>query len=366
MLPAVQLVRETIAQASVADLALAGSYALIAVAGAAEGVELAVREGRQRVERWPVAAVMGVGGLVAGTAVTTLYGVVWPRLLEVSPDVLSRPAGHAALGWVLAFVLWDAAGYAYHRVGHATAVGWASHQVHHAGERYDLSLAWRQSWFPLHAVAVFPLVALAGVELPVAATCAAASNVWQALLHTHREVRLPRALTAVVMTPATHRRHHLVDGPAVNLGPVLTVWDRLTGTWDPSPVPSGARCGTGRPDRGGALRCELAGWVELVRVEHLDADPLVPLALRLGLHHPDPADLVGARHVGAAVGLAVEADDVDDADLRDRRRDEVDLGADEVLVPHGGVAGQEGHLHRSGGGQLFVHETLDGRPEVLR
>src|SRR5437870_10121202 len=47
-------------------------------------------------------------------------------------------------------------------------------------------------------------------------------------------------------------------------------------------------------------------------VEHFDADALEGLALRLGLHHPDAADLAGGAHVGAAVGLLVEADDVDD------------------------------------------------------
>src|SRR5688500_11122206 len=67
-----------------------------------------------------------------------------------------------------------------------------------------------------------------------------------------------------------------------------------------------------------------------VAVDHLEADALVALTFRLGLEHTNSSHLVGGPHVGAAVGLFVEPDDVDDADLRDRLRNEVHLGADQV------------------------------------
>ena len=52
-----------------------------------------------------------------------------------------------------------------------------------------------------------------------------------------------------------------------------------------------------------------------IGIDDLEADPLVALALRLGLDHPDAPDLVGGADMGAAVGLLVQADDVDDPDL---------------------------------------------------
>ena len=58
-------------------------------------------------------------------------------------------------------------------------------------------------------------------------------------------------------------------------------------------------------------------------------------------------------------------DDVDDADLRHRLRDHVDLGADEVLVLDGDRAGQERHLDGPVGGELGVDQLLDPRPEPL-
>ena len=100
-------------------------------------------------------------------------------------------------------------------------------------------------------------------------------------------------------------------------------------------------------------------------VDDLEADALVALALGLGLDHADAADLAGRAHVGAAVGLLVEPDDVDHADLGHRLGDEVHLGADEVLVLHGVGPGQERHLDGSVGGELGVHQLLDSRPEAL-
>src|SRR4051812_2180505 len=100
-------------------------------------------------------------------------------------------------------------------------------------------------------------------------------------------------------------------------------------------------------------------------IDDLDADALVALALRLRLHDADATDLVGARHVRAAVRLLVEADDVDDADLLHRLGDHVDLRADQVLVLDGGLARQEHDLDRSTSRELLVDASLDRLGEAL-
>src|SRR5205807_7387460 len=90
----------------------------------------------------------------------------------------------------------------------------------------------------------------------------------------------------------------------------------------------------------------------------LDADALVALALGLGLHHPHRAHLLGRAHVGAAVGLLVQAHDVHHPDLGDAVGDEVDLGAYEVGVGQGRVPGEEGDLDGPGPVQLLVDQGL--------
>lgn len=231
---------------------------------------------RHDVGRLSTAAAMVLGATPAAFVLARADAHLWPLLGAWSPSPLRAFwIDHPVLGAVAAFVAWDLAGYCYHRLGHGTRVGWAAHQVHHSGTSYDMTLAWRQSWFPLHALVAFPPVALLGVPLTTVVGCAAVSKLWQALVHTSLSVSLPRWVTAVVMTPATHRRHHTVEGGAANLGPVLTIWDRLAGTWDPSAVPSAASFGlqqagpghtsAGGPsgDRRGALRIETDGWRSL-------------------------------------------------------------------------------------------------------
>src|SRR5215475_14845404 len=58
--------------------------------------------------------------------------------------------------------------------------------------------------------------------------------------------------------------------------------------------------------------------------------PPICLALALDLDDRDLSDLRRGRDMRSAIGLGVESDDVDDADLLLLRRDEVALGTNDV------------------------------------
>ena len=73
-------------------------------------------------------------------------------------------------------------------------------------------------------------------------------------------------------------------------------------------------------------------------------------------HRPD---LRGVGHVGAAVGLAVEVHDFDDADLADVLGDEVHVGADQVRQLEGFCPGQGVDLDLAPGGERLVELVLD-------
>src|SRR5262245_13969010 len=96
-----------------------------------------------------------------------------------------------------------------------------------------------------------------------------------------------------------------------------------------------------------------------------DAEPLVALALALRLHDFEAADLARRMHVRAAVGLLVETDDVDDADLLHRLGNEVHLRADEVRVFECGAPRQELDRDRAVGGDLVVHQLLHASGEAF-
>ena len=90
-----------------------------------------------------------------------------------------------------------------------------------------------------------------------------------------------------------------------------------------------------------------------------DPDALVALALRLGAGHPDPADVGRAHDVGAAVGLLVEADDVDHPQRVDLARDQVGRGPDQGRVGIREVTAEELDDDVVRGGDLLVDPALD-------
>ena len=207
------------------------------------------------------AAVAIAAGIPFGAALATVGAVLAGWAPTVLVDTWRDHPVPAALA---CFVVVDALAYAYHRLGHHSAIGWASHGVHHAGEVFDMALVARQPWLPVHALVVLPLAALAGFPVELVAGCWAVSLTYQALQHTHHSWGLGAA-ELVLMSGRAHRRHHTVDGGATNLGAVLSVWDRALGTWDPADVPAGTSYGWGTPEPRSALELQTIGWRRAAR-----------------------------------------------------------------------------------------------------
>ena len=211
------------------------------------------------------AAAMAVGGLAVSLPYTAAFRFLWEATGRWRWEAAAQLwQDHPVVGAVAAFVAWDLSGWVYHLIGHRTRIGWAAHQPHHSGSDFDATLGLRQSWVPFHGLVHHPLLALAGFDLRVVFACAAISSAWQVLEHTSIEVPFPRWFAAVVMTPAAHRHHHRREGAPVNLGPVLTLWDRLAGTWVPADEPAPAAYGPASTASANPLTVELAGWRALV------------------------------------------------------------------------------------------------------
>lgn len=258
-----------LADVPVETLAVNIPYALALAAVALEVAWLARRPGSRRARVLADArtsATMAVGAFAVGLVYTLVLRAEWHQLSRLAPTALTTAwRTKPAVGFVVAFVAWDGAGWAYHFVGHRTRLGWAAHQPHHSGSEYDLTVGLRQSWLPFHGLLYLPLIALLGFDFGVVAVCAAVSNCWQVLEHTSVPVRFPRWFSAAVMTPAAHRWHHGANGEAVNLGPVFTCWDRLAGTWVGVDTPTArARSAPARVSAS-AVAIELAGWRDLWR-----------------------------------------------------------------------------------------------------
>jgi sterol desaturase/sphingolipid hydroxylase (fatty acid hydroxylase superfamily) len=137
---------------------------------------------------------------------------------------------------VLALLLLDGWMYLWHRANHAVPLLWRFHRMHHTDNQMDVTTATRfhlgeHLGSGLLRLALIPLVGFA---------------VWQLILYDalviavtqlhHANVSLgrwDRWLRVLIVTPDVHKVHHSRWQPETdsNFSTVLSVWDRLAGTF---------------------------------------------------------------------------------------------------------------------------------------
>ena len=148
---------------------------------------------------------------------------------------------HVALGtwphewwaWALAIVFYDFCYYWNHRLGHESAVFWASHVVHHQSQRYNLSTALRQTSSGAFLGWIFYLpMAVAGVPPEMFAVAAIVDLLYQYWIHTEVIGKLGW-FDRWFASPSNHRVHHAVNDRYIdrNYGGIFMAWDRLFGTF---------------------------------------------------------------------------------------------------------------------------------------
>jgi sterol desaturase/sphingolipid hydroxylase (fatty acid hydroxylase superfamily) len=142
--------------------------------------------------------------------------------------------------------------YWRHRIEHLPLL-WPMHAVHHSDEAMTWLALLRKH--PLaYLLALFvdtvPLLLL-GLPVWAIAACALVRSSWGYFIHADVPWTLG-PLGKWFIAPAAHRLHHIDDLELCgsNYGGVLTLWDRLFGTWiDPAPY-VGCRTGVDGGSRG--------------------------------------------------------------------------------------------------------------------
>ena len=135
---------------------------------------------------------------------------------------------------VLLLDLWK---YVEHRLIHGLSFLWRLHLVHHSDLDSDFTTTERHH--PLEIVlsvaGFLLLVYVAGIPPAAVAIYVPAATV--VALFAHSNIKLParfeRWLGRIIVTPAVHGVHHSArrEETDSNFGMLLTVWDRLFGTW---------------------------------------------------------------------------------------------------------------------------------------
>ena len=235
--------------------------------------------GRRRSRR----ANFALAGPVLVASTVTDVAVVAATTLGDDHDAGLLPwlglGGTAAV--VLGVLLLDLIGYLSHRSRHGVRPLWAAHRTHHTDTDVDISTTFRHH--PLDVVAL-NLSTAAGV----AVLGIGADALWVMAILTplfgvavHGRVRLPaaveRRISLVFQTPGLHRMHHSPHRHQTdsNFGLILTLWDRLGGTYCPTDPMVEVGLDTVDLDRRQSFGALLAEpWRPLVRERNADLSTL--------------------------------------------------------------------------------------------
>jgi sterol desaturase/sphingolipid hydroxylase (fatty acid hydroxylase superfamily) len=139
------------------------------------------------------------------------------------------------LSLLLLFLVVDFCFYLFHRAAHRIRFLWGVHEVHHASEYFNYTVAFRQSvLYAIVGVYIFfiPPVLL-GFSPESVLLMLAANLIFQILPHTQWFDRFPLVIEWVFNTPSNHRVHHGRNPRYLdrNLGGVLMIWDHMFGTY---------------------------------------------------------------------------------------------------------------------------------------
>lgn len=145
----------------------------------------------------------------------------------------------------------DLVSYFWHRANHAVPFLWRFHQAHHSDSDYTVTTALR--FHPGELLLALPLrlLAIAVLGVPIAGVIVFEVIFAFANFYEHGNIDLPlkveRTIGRFFVTPALHRRHHGREAQLLdtNYGTILSVWDRLLGSYGENR--SDTRVNTGLP-----------------------------------------------------------------------------------------------------------------------
>lgn len=143
--------------------------------------------------------------------------------------------------WTLlpCYVIYDLFSYWAHRVSHECRFFWATHVVHHTGEKYNLTVSYRLSWIQYIKTIFFIPVMLVGFHPVIFFVTNQLATLFQFTQHTEYVRRLHPWLEYIFATPSNHRVHHGSQEKYIdkNFGATFIIWDRIFGTYQPEEEP---------------------------------------------------------------------------------------------------------------------------------
>lgn len=183
----------------------------------------------EKTDTWTNIA-LGFGSLFFGAIFGLIQAFGYEFLYSIAPYKVPMTAWWA---WVSLIFLDDFAYYWFHRMSHESRFLWNFHVVHHSSEKFNLSVAVRQSWFGALAHWIFYIpLGLLGFPYWAFVIVHGFNLIYQYWIHTEFVGKLGW-FEWIFNTPSQHRVHHAVNPQYLdkNYAGIFCIWDRLFGTF---------------------------------------------------------------------------------------------------------------------------------------
>jgi sterol desaturase/sphingolipid hydroxylase (fatty acid hydroxylase superfamily) len=149
----------------------------------------------------------------------------------------SWPIADSGLSLVAGFLLLDLLRYLVHRCEHAVPFLWRFHALHHSDPDVDVTTSVRHHPIEYVLASAFYWLAVIVLDIPLTVVLTHGFAVFATAAVQHGNISLPewveRWLRPVLVTTDMHRIHHSIEFSRENwnYGAVLSIWDRLFGTY---------------------------------------------------------------------------------------------------------------------------------------
>jgi sterol desaturase/sphingolipid hydroxylase (fatty acid hydroxylase superfamily) len=164
--------------------------------------------------------------------------LVRPQIETVSGITFPTwPISDAGLSFATGFLVLDLLRYAVHRCEHAVPFFWRFHAMHHSDPDVDVTTAVRHHPVGYVLVSAVYWLAVIVLDIPAIVVLSHGLAIFACGAVQHGNIRLPERLEKwfqpVLVTVDMHRIHHSIahNQANSNYGIVLSIWDRLFGTY---------------------------------------------------------------------------------------------------------------------------------------
>jgi len=133
--------------------------------------------------------------------------------------------------WIIAFLCYDLAIYAWHRYSHFNETLWRLHKIHHSDRSFNVTTGFRFHMFDIFLETLYKcfLIMILGADVILILSIELIHQVFIFFHHSNLKFNFEQKASKLIITPDLHRAHHSTkrDEHDSNYGIVLSIWDYI-------------------------------------------------------------------------------------------------------------------------------------------